>query len=48
MGLPQGVHVQAYLLDDVGDVGPREGAGQAPVERRVGVTGGPSSSKSFA
>jgi hypothetical protein len=25
MGLPQGVHVQAHLLDGVGDVGPREG-----------------------
>jgi hypothetical protein len=25
MGLPRGVHIQAHLLDDVSDVGPREG-----------------------
>jgi hypothetical protein len=44
MGLPQGVHMQAHLLDDVGDVGPGEGhvlegSGQAPVGRRVGDRG---------
>jgi hypothetical protein len=44
MGLPQGVHVQAHLLDDVGDVGPREGqvlerTDQAPVGRCVGDRG---------
>ena len=27
MGLLRGVHVQAHLLDDVGNVGPREGQG---------------------
>jgi hypothetical protein len=41
MGLSRGVHMQAHLLDDVGDVGPGEGevlerAGQASVGRRVG------------
>lgn len=40
MMLPHGVHMQAHLLDGVGDVGPREGqvlehAGQVPVERHV-------------
>jgi hypothetical protein len=40
MGLPRGVHMQAHLLDGVGDVGPGEGevlerASQAPVRRRV-------------
>jgi hypothetical protein len=25
VGFPRGVHVQAHLLDGVGDVGPREG-----------------------
>jgi hypothetical protein len=44
MGLPQGVHMQAHLLDGVGDVGPGEGellehAGQAPVGRHVGDRG---------
>jgi hypothetical protein len=40
MGLPQGVHVQAHLLDGVGDVRTGEGhiiegTGQAPVGRHV-------------
>jgi hypothetical protein len=44
MWLLWGVHMQAHLLDDVGDVGPREGevlehASQAPVRRRVGDRG---------
>jgi hypothetical protein len=44
MGLSRGVHVQAHLLDGVGDVGPRDGqvlerAGQALVGRRVGDRG---------
>jgi hypothetical protein len=44
MGLPQGVHVQAHLLDGVGDVRPGEGqilegTGQAPVGRHVGDWG---------
>jgi hypothetical protein len=44
MGFLWGVHVQSHLLDDVGDVGPREGqvlegAGQAPVGRHVGDRG---------
>jgi hypothetical protein len=44
MGFPRGVHMQAHLLDDVGDVGSREGqvlegAGQALVGRRVGDQG---------
>jgi hypothetical protein len=46
------VHVQAHLLDDVGDIGRREcevleHAGQAPVGRRVSDQG-PSSAESFA
>jgi hypothetical protein len=50
MRLPRGVHMQAHLLDGVGDVKPGEGevlerAGQTPVGRRIG---GPSSSESFA
>jgi hypothetical protein len=52
MGLPWGVHVEAHLLDGVGDVGSGEGeilkrAGQDPIRRRVGDRG-PSSSESFA
>jgi hypothetical protein len=44
VGLPRGVHMQAHLLDDVGDVGPGEGevlehAREAPVGRRVGDRG---------
>jgi hypothetical protein len=44
MRLPRSVHMQAHLLDDVGDVRPREGevlerAGQAPVGRRIGDRG---------
>jgi hypothetical protein len=44
VGLPRGVHMQAHLLDDVGDVGPREGevlerAGEASVGRRIGDRG---------
>jgi hypothetical protein len=44
MGLPWGVHMEAHLLDSVGDVGPGEvevlqRAGQAPVIRRVGDRG---------
>jgi hypothetical protein len=44
MGLPWGVHVEVHLVDAVGDVRPREGqvlegAGQAPVGRRVGDQG---------
>jgi hypothetical protein len=44
IGLPRGVHMQAHLLDGVGDVGPGEGVvlertGQAPVRRRVGDRG---------
>jgi hypothetical protein len=44
MGLPRGVHVQAHLWDDIGDVElgesqVLEGAGQAPVGRRVGDRG---------
>jgi hypothetical protein len=40
MGLPRGVHMQAHLLDGVGEVGPGEGqvlegSDQSPVERRV-------------
>jgi hypothetical protein len=40
MRLPWGVHMQAHLLDGVGDVRPGEGevlerAGQAPVGRRI-------------
>jgi hypothetical protein len=41
VGLPRSVHMQAHLLDGVGDVWPREGevlegASQAAVGRRVG------------
>jgi hypothetical protein len=44
MWLPRGVHMQAHLLDSVGDVGPREGqvlqgADQALVGRSVGDRG---------
>jgi hypothetical protein len=44
MGLPWGVHMQAHLLDSVGDVGPEEcevleRAGQTLVGRRVGDRG---------
>jgi hypothetical protein len=43
MGLPWGVHMDAHLLDDVSDVGPRgevqEHACQAPVRRCVGDQG---------
>jgi hypothetical protein len=44
MGLPRGVHMQAHLLNDVGDVGPGEGqilegTSQAPVGHRVGDRG---------
>jgi hypothetical protein len=44
MGLPWGVHMEADLLDGVGDVGPGEGevlerAGQAPVRCHVGDRG---------
>jgi hypothetical protein len=44
MGLPWGVHMDAHLLDDVGDVGPGvdevlERACQAPVRRRFGDRG---------
>jgi hypothetical protein len=40
VGLPRGVHVQAHLLDGVGDVGPGEGeilerASQTPIRCRV-------------
>jgi hypothetical protein len=40
MRLPRGVHMQAHMLDGVGDVRPGEGevlerAGQAPVGRRA-------------
>jgi hypothetical protein len=45
MGLLRGVHVEAHLLHDVGDVGPGEGqvlegVGQAPVGCRVYDRGG--------
>jgi hypothetical protein len=41
MRLSWGVHMEAHLLDGVGDVGPGEGevlerAGQAPVRRPIG------------
>jgi hypothetical protein len=44
MGLPWGVHMEAHLLDGVGDVGSGEGevlerVGQALVRRRVGDQG---------
>jgi hypothetical protein len=44
MGLSWGVHMQAHLLNGVGDVGPGEGqvlegTSQAPVGRRVGDRG---------
>jgi hypothetical protein len=44
MRLPRGVHMQAHLLDGVGDVRPGEGevlerAGQTPVGRRIGDRG---------
>jgi hypothetical protein len=44
MGLPWGVHMEAHLLNDVGDVGPGESevlerAYQAPVRRRVSDRG---------
>jgi hypothetical protein len=44
MRLSWGVHMEAHLLDGVGDVGLGEGevlerAGQAPVRRRVGDRG---------
>jgi hypothetical protein len=56
MGLLRGVHVEAHLLHDVGDVGPGEGqvlegVGQAPVGCRVydrGGGGGASSAESLA
>jgi hypothetical protein len=52
MGLSWGVHMEAHLLDNVGNVGPEEGevlerAGQARVKHRVGDWG-PLSSESFA
>jgi hypothetical protein len=56
MGLLRGVHVEAHLLHDVGDVGPGEGqvlegVGQAPVGCRVydrGGGGGAASAESLA
>jgi hypothetical protein len=44
IGLPRGVHMQAHLLDGVGDIESGEGevlerAGQAPVGHRVGDRG---------
>jgi hypothetical protein len=44
MGLPWGVHVEAHLLDGVGDVVSGEGevlkrTGQAPISHRVSTRG---------
>jgi hypothetical protein len=44
MRFPQGVHVEAHLLDNVCSVGPREsqvlkGSGEASIGRRVGDRG---------
>jgi hypothetical protein len=44
VGLPQGVHVEAHLLDSVGDVGPGKsqvlkGAVEDPIGHRVGDSG---------
>jgi hypothetical protein len=44
MRLPRGVHMQAHLLNGVGDVRPEEGevlerTGQALVGRRIGDRG---------
>lgn len=44
MGLPQGVHVKAHLLDRLGDIGPckseiLETSRKAPVDRHVANQG---------